>query len=333
MQQRVRIRDIADELGLSTATVSNVIHGKLDRVSDETARRVQRALEERQYIPNMAGILLAQNSSGIIGVAVNDHAKYERRPLCDNFIAASVNDLAGEIDRAGRFMMLKRVRRVEELIPFASMWNMQALVLIGFCAQDYVRLREHMRIGFVAYDAPGQMPPGACAIGIDDYDGGQQVGAYFRALGKKRALCIADNDENVDRARRRGFCAGFGAQSAFWQVPMDGAQRLAYYEAHLAALLAFDAVFAVSDAYALELLRLFAAHGVRVPEDVAVAGFDDTPACRCVHPMLTSVRQDSLQRAKLALSRIEAMERGEAVPPDTRLPVKLVVRGSTEKGL
>lgn len=72
---RVRIRDIAEELGLSTATVSNVIHGKTGRVSDETIRRVQELLERRQYIPSMAGILLAQNASRIIGVFVHDHEK------------------------------------------------------------------------------------------------------------------------------------------------------------------------------------------------------------------------------------------------------------------
>lgn len=61
--QRVTIRDIAEELGLSTATVSNVIHGKTGKFSDETVKRVQALLEERQYIPSMAGILLAQNST------------------------------------------------------------------------------------------------------------------------------------------------------------------------------------------------------------------------------------------------------------------------------
>ena len=67
MAQRVRICDIAEELGLSTATVSNVIHGKTNKVSDETVRRVMALLEQRQYIPSMAGILLAQNRSRIIG--------------------------------------------------------------------------------------------------------------------------------------------------------------------------------------------------------------------------------------------------------------------------
>lgn len=88
MQERVRICDIAKELGLSTATVSNVIHGKTNKVSDETVQRVTALLEKRQYIPSMAGILLARNSSGIIGVFVNDHPKYEGHALRDGFLAS-----------------------------------------------------------------------------------------------------------------------------------------------------------------------------------------------------------------------------------------------------
>ena len=75
-QQRVRIADIAEELGVSTATVSNVIHGKTSKVSEETVKRVQELLERRGYIPDMAEILLAQNSSGIGGVIINNHEKY-----------------------------------------------------------------------------------------------------------------------------------------------------------------------------------------------------------------------------------------------------------------
>ena len=150
--QRVRIRDIAEELGLSTATVSNVIHGKTKKISDETVKRVQTLLEERQYIPNMAGILLAQNSSHNIGVIINDHEKYEGRTLEDVFIASSLNHLSSEIEKHGQFMMVKKTKNLEEIIKFASMWNMDGLVVIGFCAQDYMYLRNHMRIPFVVYD-------------------------------------------------------------------------------------------------------------------------------------------------------------------------------------
>lgn len=90
MQERVRICDIAKELGLSTATVSNVIHGKTNKVSDETVQRVTALLEKRRYIPSMAGILLARNSSGIIGVFVNDHLKYAGHTLRDGFLASAL---------------------------------------------------------------------------------------------------------------------------------------------------------------------------------------------------------------------------------------------------
>ena len=137
-EQRVRISDIAQELGLSTATVSNVIHGKTKKISDETVKRVMALLEERQYIPSMAGILLAQNSSKIIGVFVNDHEKYEGHTLDDFFIASSLNHLSTEIEAHGQFMMVKKAKSPEDIIKFASMWNMDGIVVIGFCDQDYI---------------------------------------------------------------------------------------------------------------------------------------------------------------------------------------------------
>ena len=81
-QNRVRIVDVADALGLSTATISNVIHGKTEKISDETVKRVQQELERSGYIPNMAGILLARNNSRIIGVVVNDHEKWGKGTAC-----------------------------------------------------------------------------------------------------------------------------------------------------------------------------------------------------------------------------------------------------------
>lgn len=130
-EKRVTISDIAGELGLSTATVSNVLHGKTNKVSDRTVQRVQALLEERQYIPSMAGILLAQNASRIIGVVINNHEKYESHTLEDAFIASSLNFLSAEIEKNGQFMMVKQTREMEEIIRFASMWNLDGLVRIS----------------------------------------------------------------------------------------------------------------------------------------------------------------------------------------------------------
>lgn len=139
MEQRVRICDIAEELGLSTATVSNVIHGKTNKVSDATVQRVMALLEQRQYIPSMAGILLAQNRSGIIGVFIHEHEKYEGHTLEDFFISSSLNCLSAEIESNGQFMMVKRAKHAEEIIRFASMWNMDGIVVHRFLQSGLYR--------------------------------------------------------------------------------------------------------------------------------------------------------------------------------------------------
>ena len=151
-QDRVRIADVADSLGLSTATVSKVIHGKTEKISDETVKRVQQELERSGYIPNMAAILLARNNSRIIGVVVNDNEKYEGRVLEDGFVMSSLNALSHEVNEKGYFLMIKTTSDIREIPVFASMWNMDGLILIGFCEADYESLRNQMRISFVVYD-------------------------------------------------------------------------------------------------------------------------------------------------------------------------------------
>ena len=330
-EQRVRISDIAQELGLSTATVSNVIHGKTKKISDETVKRVMALLEERQYIPSMAGILLAQNSSKIIGVFVNDHEKYEGHTLDDFFIASSLNYLSTEIEAHGQFMMVKKAKSPEDIIKFASMWNMDGIAVIGFCDQDYMYLRNHMRIPFVVYDGYCEKPERILNITIDNYDGGFQIGTYFREGGHKRALCIADNDICVDMERYQGFREGFASGTVeFVMIPMRKEERWEYYRRNLSMFQSITAVFAVSDYYAMDLICFLQEQGIRVPEQISVAGFDDIPMCRMFCPTLTTVKQDGALRAKIAVEKLRELKEGKPIQNEIRLPVSLVVRSSTK---
>lgn len=330
--ERVRISDIAEELGLSTATVSNVIHGKTKKISDRTVRRVQALLEERRYIPSMAGILLAQNSSRIVGVFLNDHEKYEGHVLDDAFVASSLNYLCGEIEARGQFMMVKKARKPEEVLKFASMWNMDGLVMLGFCRQDYQFLRDHMRIPFVVYDGFCERPERIVNLTLDNFDGGRQVGRLFREAGHRRALCISDNEEGVDRERLEGFREGFGAErTGVMLVPMHSRERMAYYQSRAERFREETAIFAVSDAYALELLSFLQRIGMTIPGDVSVAGFDGVAPGEFSSPGLTTVRQDGALRARLALEKLEALRAGEETETVVKLPVWLEERESTGK--
>lgn len=326
---RVRIADIAEELGVSTATVSNVIHGKTRRVSARTVERVQAKLEERGYIPNMAATLLAQNDSRIIGVVIRDHEKYEGQLLTDPFVASSLNCLSDEIERSGHFMMVKKAKNILDAARFASMWNMVGMVILGFCADEYQTLRSRIRIPFVVYDGCFENQGRICNIRIDDRDGGYQVGEHLRRLGHRRVLCVADNREHVDLQRYQGLGEGLGVPADFWQIPMRKKDREAFYQERLADLRRYTAVFAASDYYAVELMRFLQGAGVRVPSEMSVAGFDDSPLCEQVAPALTSVRQDGARRARMAMELLERMGREADFSGDFRVSVRLIPRDST----
>lgn len=326
---KVRIKDIAEELGVSTATVSNVLHGKTQKISEATVKAVERRLEERGYIPNMAATLLARNNSRIIGVVVNDHPKYEGHALEDSFISAALNRLTDEIERRGYFMMLKKAKKITEIVRFASMWNMDGVVITGFCEDEYQDLRDKIRVPFVVYDGFPDRQNRFGNISIDDFDGGRQVGAYFKRLGHRRVLCVADNKICMDLLRYQGLCEGLGFRADFWRIPMQAAARRGFYADRLELLKGYTAVFAASDFYALELMRFLQTSGMRVPEDISVAGFDGSRDAAEAVPRLTTVRQDAALRATAALDLLLDMVGGGSGGKTVCIPVALQIADST----
>lgn len=332
MDERVRIIDIARELGLSTATVSNVIHGKTNKMSKETVKRVQELLEKRSYVPSMAGILLAQNNSRIIGVAVNDHPKYGGKVLEDAYIASCLNALAVETKRAGYFLMVQPVTDWKEIARYASMWNMDGVVLIGFCEEDYCRLRDNMHIPFVVYDGYFEENQRICNLFVDNYGGGYLVGEYLYRMGHRKVLCIADNDICMDKERIVGCRAGMkDGQTDFLQIPWERKKRKNFYREHLEEIRSYTAIFAASDVYAIDVMNFLQKSGVKIPEEISVIGFDNIPLCEMVWPGLTTISQDTAERAKRAVEALQELRRNECEKAFQILPVKLVIRDSVAK--
>ena len=99
-------------------------------------------------------------------------------------------------------------------------------------------------------------------------------------------------------------------------------------QALLARGLPFDAVFAASDLIAIGAMHALAGHGLRIPEDVAVVGFDDIPAARIATPALTTINQNTTLAGELLVERLVALVEGTAADSE-RLPATLVVRGSS----
>ncbi|MGN1405507.1 MAG: LacI family DNA-binding transcriptional regulator [Erysipelotrichaceae bacterium] len=317
-EDRYRISDIAEELGLSTATVSNVLNGKLHKVSKETAMRVWKLIEEKGYLPGKADILLGLNDSQIIGIFIDDHLKYEGRVLEDPFISSCVNGFVYEIENKGYVSMLKLTDKVSDLISFSSMWNMAGVVVIGFCEQDYNYLRNNMRIPFVVIDGDKAEGERFCNITIDNFDGGVQAGTYFKNLCLNKALCISDNYENVDRERIDGFRSVIN-DAEIMIVPMTKEKRDMFYKDNIEYINSFDCIFCVSDYYALEFMKL----GLNKP----LIGFDDVPLSSLMG--LSTVRQDNRLRAKTGIEKLIELIDGNNVENNIVLPVELVIREVT----
>ena len=335
--RRITIKDIAEELGVSTATVSNVINGKTKKISQKTIERVQKTLEEKQYIPNMAGILLAQNSSKIICVVIADHEKYEGKILQDYFISALMDNLAIEVEKNNYFMMIRITNNMNEIIKYASMWNMAGLVLIGFCTQDYNSLRKRIHIPFVVMDGFFE-PEEKCAnVSIDDFQGGYLMGQYLIKQGHRNIMYVSDNDICMDHDRYMGLKQAFKDNCNeknniyFEIVPMKKEKRINYYKSMEKKLGQFTALFCASDAYAIEVMNFLTDSGYSIPQDISIAGFDDIPGGEIVRPALTTIKQNIELRAEKAICLLKDQINGEVKENNIVLPVELVERSSVAR--
>ena len=329
-EKRVRIADIAVELGLSTATVSNVLHGKTKKISDETVKRVQALLEERQYVPSMAGILLAQNSSRIIGIMINDHEKYEGHPLEDGYMSKLVNSLAIESEKRGFLLIVKLAKRIDDVPLLASLWNMSAVMVQGFCEVDYQYLKNQMHRPLIIFDGFFPANDSYVNLEVDNYQGGVVAGEYLNKMGHSRVLCLSDNNICLDALRFQGLCSII-PQSNLMIIPKLKKERESFYKSNLDEILKYSAVFAVSDYYALDLIRNLQASGVKIPQDISVLGFDDTAISADTFPPLTTIRQDCEKRASIAFDLIYELERDINLRKVVSLPVEVVERETVKK--
>ena len=247
---------------------------------------------------------------------------------------ASINALSHEVNEKGYFLMIKTTSDISEIPVFASMWNMDGLILMGFCEADYEKLRNQMRISFVVYDGYFEKCSKVVNLVINHYDGGYQAGRYFRELGHKKALCITDNFICMNKERIEDFSEAFGpGETLRWKIPRTEKERMRFYEDKYQALLEKNvtAVFAVSDFYALEFMRFLQGKNIRIPKDIQIIGFDDNMAIRESHPSLTTIHQEASLRAETAIKCLEAMRDGAECETEIVLPVELIKRESTRE--
>ena len=329
----ITIKEIAKQLNMSTTTVSNVIHGKTGEVSPETQKKVQDFLDKVDYVPNISARNLAQNQSKIIGLALKARADKYENLIMDPFVSELIGGVEETIRNAGYFMMLYISSDTTEIMRHVSTWNVDGLILFGMLDDDGIRVSEKYKKPIVCLDTYSiEGLKHFTNVGLDDEQGTYDMVNYMIAKGHKRIAFLSDNQSGVDLARLNGYKKALAdgglkfKQSDFLKIRPKSDEIQDSLEEICRKAKNFDAIMCVSDLYAVTLIAALTDRGIRVPEDISIAGFDDNMLGQLHRPALTTVHQDVKKKGIVAADTLLKQLNGQKTPNQIKLPTHLVIR-------
>jgi len=324
------VQKIARMAGVSVATVSRVLNNS-DSVKPVNRQKVLAAIEESNYQPNLLARQLRTARSSMILVLVSDISN----PFCAEVVKgieeqAEKNgyrillcNSGTDIARSRSSLQLLSGKMVDGVITMDAFSKLPELSqLIG--AAPWVQCAEH--------DDNGQI---SC-VGIDDDAAAQSVVHYLVGLGCQRiALINHDLSYRYARLRQQGYTAQLEKQKRAWQA-IAYASELSFSAGKaamnqlLAAEIPPDAVFAVSDTLAAGAMAAIHRAGLRIPQDIAVVGFDGSELAGMVSPPLTTLAQPSKEIGRRACELVlQKIARPDALPQCVIMQGELVVRASS----
>ena len=327
------IKDVAAAARVSPTTVSHVLSGNRP-VAEETAERVRAVVNRLGYVPASTARSLQAGATNVIGLLVPD--------ITNQFFA----ELAKGVEDAGHDLGYGVILCNTEFDPAREDHYLQLLRNRFIDGMVYAagsmpsRDRLASLLGRFPIALADEVVPGlqdeTILVTADHRRGGQLIGKHLKELGHRRALAVSGPADLVSSVERiAGFREAFGSDGV---TEVEGAfvERSGYDTVADALRKAgrrgrFTAVFAANDLMALGAVAAVEDAGLRVPDDVSVAGFDDIMLAGRVHPSLTTVHQPAYDIGRTAAAQLlQYVHRGE-VPPASRhiLPVRLKQRAST----
>lgn len=328
------IKDIARIVGVSPTTVSNVLHGKHQRVSAETVERIRAAIEQEGYVPNMSARALVSNASRIVGV-INHLVPLESGGFFqDPFHSVLLSGIEQTLRKNDYFLMVRTVDSVEELHSLLSNWNIDGLILTGIFPRELYKSLRGQKKPFVLIDSYIE-DEHSLQIRLEDEKGGYIATRYLLERGHREILfcCPRMEKEGVIRERFSGYSRALSEYGLPVQAENIYESSFSIEDGvalgrRLAARADYTAIFATADILAAELSTGLTMAGRRVPEEVSIIGFDDMNISRINCPPLTTVHQDVVGRGELAVELLlNAIERGKSAEPYI-FPVSLTERES-----
>ncbi len=330
--QRVNIKRVAREAGVSTQTVSRVINNRPD-VSSETRRHVQQIITRLGYQPNAIARSLVSNRTHTLGLITSDFADY--------FFSQVIAGAEAEARQRGYFFMLGSTQRNPEdepvYIRLLTERHVEGILWARPSAEPDDRhlrglLEEGVPVVTTAYHLPREV---LTVVDVDNLDGGFQAtqclldqhrrvamitgpatwkSVLDRSNGYRRALEQASLPFDADRVVEGDWSYASGYRAMRELLSRGGA---------------ITGVFAQNDQMAIGAMHALREGGRRVPDDVAVVGYDDIPVAEFCDPPLTTIRQPMCEVGQVATRLlIQAIETPGSAQPGALLKTTLVKRQS-----
>ena len=340
--RQATINDVARQAQVSVSTVSNVLTGNRP-VSEEKRERVLRIVEEIGYLPNRLARSLVSRSSKTIGVVASGLEFFGP--------SRTLVGIEQEASERGYTLILSLIHEpaTEDVEPVVA--NLITHQVDGIiCAIPQIGQNRNKWKQWVT-DLPvpvvylnNQDWPGAVSVDIDNQHGGYLATQHLLASGCEHVGLIAGPVAwYAAEMRRAGWEMALRAAGkevapraiavGDW-TPQSGEQ--AFY-ALLTAYPEMDAVFVSNDQMAMGAIRAATDLNVRIPEDIAMAGFDDIPEAAFTQPRLTTIRQPVVEIGRLSVVKLteRIADPGEAAAdghtPPALLQPELIVRASSQR--
>jgi LacI family transcriptional regulator len=326
--KRATIRDVARLAEVSVASASRAMNGH-GSVTPETRDKVLAAARLLRFVPHYGARSLSTRRTDTVGLVLPD--------LYGEFFSELIRGVDLAARNRGLHLLVSNSHgdAEEAVVAMRSMRGRVDGLLVMSPHVDGVALADNidddLPIVLMNTDAAGDRFP---AFRVDNFGGAHAVTRHLVEIGRRRIAHIAGPAENYEaRERRRGYEAALAGDLAPLVIEGDFTEDSGRRSALelVTGSIKPDAIFAANDMMAVGCLLALRETGLRVPEDVAVAGFDDIPLARLIDPPLTTARIRISELGRSALERLaRSIEGGEdEVSLQTAQP-ELVIRRSTQ---
>ncbi len=310
MGSTVTLDDVARDAGVSRSTASRALNGA-PVVSQETAKRVAASAERLHYRPNVSARALSGGRSDLVCLVV---PSFSQTRLVLDYYARLISGVEETANGFGVHVVIKNKSETESIYELIETRRaLGFIVRIGHNQREELKLVRHLKrhkTPFILIGHGRDRWMEDLSVMVDSVGGARRVAHHLAEQGFERLLFVSGPQRNMEsRDRHYGFRLGLHekgypdsavvhAQGDY--TPQSGFQAA---EGHLRND-TIDAVFACNDHMALGVLTFCSSRGIRVPEDVAVVGFDDEDYAAYTWPSLTTVRQPIYELGKQALRQL-----------------------------